>query len=455
MSDLRRLIAKMDRIDEAPAQRGLDIPPLEGGIGSLGGAGGFGSRSSGIGSGISTAKPRITRMPGETPAQAVARAQQALPQGVQPSTAGAGRGTVNPEPAGSWPPKPGGPDVWKNQGIDTRRNAEIDRRMAEPVGPNGTFKPPAEKSSISIPKPLPGTPGSVTKQKWKLPVPPIGFGKDEKVGGGGGSGGGGTAGQNAPASTTTQSTTPSQPGADQDKTDTGGKTGVETPTVSFKPGEKIPDNYPFVVTGSDGKTYGGGDTMPGLPTTKPTSVPAKLPDIPRGRPTMANDPRLNKPVPVQQTVPEPAPTVKPEPVQQPAPAVKPEPVKPPAPVQQPTPAPTPQPSVVKPEPTPQPAPTPVVKPEPKPPTGGQGGGSSTGTGTGPTGGQGTGQGGSTGTGVGTGQGSGTGSGTGPGIGGGTGGGKSIYDFLKGERYVKETAAARAFKQFEDFIKKAK
>lgn len=119
MSDLRRLLEHMDQIDEAPTsgQRGLDLPPLEGGIGG-GMSGGYSTSALGnIGKGIAqaikprnvsrpgsaagAAKPKIERLPGETPAQAVARAQaqmaaRPLPAGVAPSTAGAGRGVVNP-----------------------------------------------------------------------------------------------------------------------------------------------------------------------------------------------------------------------------------------------------------------------------------------------------------------------------------------------------------------------
>lgn len=117
MSDFRRLLESLDSIAEAFPKglppRAWEVTPLEGGKG--GGGGGFGGGGGGgrvapvspppaapsqgaIGQGVGSAKPKIERLPGETPAQAVARAQAArpLPTDVAPGTAGAGRGTVNP-----------------------------------------------------------------------------------------------------------------------------------------------------------------------------------------------------------------------------------------------------------------------------------------------------------------------------------------------------------------------
>lgn len=112
MSSLRHLLESIDSIAEAGPKglqpRPWELTPLEGGAGGAGMGGGRVSpmspppaARSGIGQGVSTAKPKIERLPGETPAQAVARAQsqlasRPLPAGVTPSTAGAGRGTVNP-----------------------------------------------------------------------------------------------------------------------------------------------------------------------------------------------------------------------------------------------------------------------------------------------------------------------------------------------------------------------
>jgi hypothetical protein len=114
MSDMRRLIQSMDNIMEIdmrstrPGQQGLDVPNIEGGIG------GGGSISTGLGSAVGKALPKVWKNPrtGQTsstppagvrptpqplPAGAIARpAQQPLPAGVQPSTAGAGRGSINP-----------------------------------------------------------------------------------------------------------------------------------------------------------------------------------------------------------------------------------------------------------------------------------------------------------------------------------------------------------------------
>ena len=104
MSDLRRLIESMDRIAEAPRRPAETIPFEFGGGSGIGGGGGGRSSSSpsvwrNNRTGETTppvgAQPKPAPQP--LPAGAIAKpAQQPLPIGVQPGTAGAGRGTVNP-----------------------------------------------------------------------------------------------------------------------------------------------------------------------------------------------------------------------------------------------------------------------------------------------------------------------------------------------------------------------
>lgn len=461
MSDLRRLIESMDRIDEANLQnKPLDNQLLGGGGGGMGASGGYTSpgysagRSSGIGAGISGAKPKIERLPGETPAQAVARVQSALtkpinttptplPAGVKPSTAGAGRGQAQLEPgspAGSWPPQPGGPNVWKDAGAKQRQDAKLDRMdkaMKEPM--------PKRDSRFDPPSEAPGKSGPISGNKLKKAAGVAGAlypstlaKDDEPIGGGGG---GGSSGANTPSNTKPSASDvtlyPSVPQTATPNQDSEPPSTIDLPKV----GPQGP-NSPFTVLKPDIVT---GNTKPNTTTVKPVEPPKQPASAPAQKPVQ--NPNYTPPPEYKPNASQSPSGYKWDPItprkeptpQPPAPEVKPTPT--PTPVVKPTTVPEPTP--VKPAPTP--VPQPVVKPDIKPPAGGSGGGSGPGTGTGTTPGTGGGTGGGQGSGVGTGTGSGT----------GTGRGQSIYDFLKSQGDVDESAAMRAFKQFEDFIKKTK
>jgi hypothetical protein len=461
MSDLRRLIESMDRIDEAnmgPYDKDFTPGgriPYEGGVGGGPGGGfggGGGGRSSGIGAGISSAKPRIQINPGETPAQAVSRAQAELPKPQVWSSGRTGQpkttATAEPAPLPA-PTRPTQSIAQSNQ--QSAANGMTGRGSQSPIFATGrTSKPDYSQVDKELRTPrdyspkikeLPGMAANAVKNA-KIPDPgtgPTRSGNKRKIlpavlgrtaaelAGGGGGGGGGSSGANAPDNTkpaasdvtlypsvpqaATPSTNNNQPDADigiekQDK--------IDLPRIEKNP----PANSPFTVV-------------------KPDAKPVEPPKQPAA--AAAQKPKTEPVKPVEQPKPEP---VKPTP----------QPVKP---VEQPKPAPevkpTPQPPAPEVKPVERPADKPVVKPDIKPPAGGSGGGSGSGTGTGTTTGANTGSGGGSGSGTGPG----TGSGVGPGSGGGSGGGQSIYDFLKGQNVVKERAAMRSFKQFENFIKQIK